>query len=434
MRGRFPLSAFTVDAAAGLGGPQWLRARRTAAAARFASATLPSSEEEVWRYSRIADLDLEAWDLAAETTSDEVTPGRSNGSDAPGEGAGPIIELTDGRLTAIRLPQAWAEQGVFVGTATEVDDASAARLGAVAGEGPDVFATLNDAFAADPLVVSVPERVHLEEPLVIHHRFQCAGAAAFPRLVVHVGAGGSATVVDHATSADAPVLVVPLTELSVGPRARLDVAVVQELGPCSWELGSLVADVGQEGHLRVGLVALGGDYARLRTDCRLSGRGAHGELRAAYFGDGDQTLDFRTFQYHDAPDTSSNLLFKGAVGGRSRSVYTGLIRVDKAARGTNAFQTNRNIKLSDDAWAESVPNLEIETNDVHCSHASTVGPVDAEQRFYLESRGVPPQVAERLLVSGFFDEVVRDLPGVGVADAVRARISDKLDGVAGDLA
>lgn len=215
---------------------------------------------------------------------------------------------------------------------------------------------------------------------------------------------------------------------------RLDLAVVQELGRRSWQVGSLVADVAQEANLRVGMIGLGGEYARLRTDCTLSGRGAHGDLLAVYFGDGDQTLDFRTFQRHDAPDTTSNLLFKGAVGGRSRSVYTGLIRVDKAARGTNAFQTNRNIKLSDDAWAESVPNLEIETNDVRCSHASTVGPVDPEQRFYLESRGVPPLIADRLIVAGFFDEVVRELPLPILADEVRARISDKLDRVEEDLA
>ena len=103
--------------------------------------------------------------------------------------------------------------------------------------------------------------------------------------------------------------------------------------------------------------------------------------------------DFRTFQDHVAPNTTSDLLFKGAVAGPSRAVYTGLIRVGKEARGTNAFQTNRNLKLSDGAWAESVPNLEIENNDVHCSHASAVGPIDEEQRFYLESRGVPARAS-----------------------------------------
>ncbi|HEY4376253.1 MAG TPA: SufD family Fe-S cluster assembly protein, partial [Acidimicrobiales bacterium] len=111
----------------------------------------------------------------------------------------------------------------------------------------------------------------------------------------------------------------------------------------------------------------------------------------------------------------------------SRSVYTGLIKVEKQARGTNAFQTNRNIKLSDEAWAESVPNLEIENNDVHCSHASAVGPVDEEQRFYLESRGVPPLEADRLIVAGFFEEVVRRLPVAAVAPIVRSRVADKLE-------
>ena len=139
-------------------------------------------------------------------------------------------------------------------------------------------------------------------------------------------------------------------------------------------------------------------------------------------------LDFRTFQDHAAPDTTSNLLFKGAVGGHSRSVYTGLIRVRKNARGTNAFQTNRTIKLSDDAWAESVPNLEIENNDVRCSHASAVGPIDEDQRFYLESRGVPPGPAERLIVEGFFLDVLAQLPDEPTGAAVWAGVADRLAG------
>ena len=146
-------------------------------------------------------------------------------------------------------------------------------------------------------------------------------------------------------------------------------------------------------------------------------------LDAVFFGEADQTLDFRTFQDHIAPDCTSNLLFKGAVGGRSRSVYTGMIRVGKDGRGTNAFQTNRNVKLSDGAWAESVPNLVIENNDVSCSHASTVGPVDEEQRFYLESRGVPSEDAERLIVSGFFDEVLTRLPVGGLVPLLRLRVA-----------
>jgi len=193
-------------------------------------------------------------------------------------------------------------------------------------------------------------------------------------------------------------------------------------------MATQVARVGQQGTLVASLVALGGDYTRVRTDCRLEGRGASGDLLAAYFGEDTQTLDFRTFQDHRAPDTQSDLLFKGAVSGKSRSIYTGLITVRPEARGTNAFQTNRNLKLSDEAWAESVPNLEIENNDVHCSHASTVGPIDEEQRFYLESRGVPPLMAERLVVAGFFADVLSRMPAPKpVMQAVSAAIEDRLD-------
>ena len=138
-------------------------------------------------------------------------------------------------------------------------------------------------------------------------------------------------------------------------------------------------------------------------------------------------VDLRTFQTHDAPHSTSNLLFKGAVADTAHSVYTGLIRIGHEAAGTNAFQTNRNLKLSEHAWAESVPNLEIEHNDVRCSHASTVGPVDEDQRFYLESRGVPTPVAERLIVAGFFDEVLDAWPVPDAAGPVRDRLAVRLD-------
>ncbi len=136
--------------------------------------------------------------------------------------------------------------------------------------------------------------------------------------------------------------------------------------------------------------------------------------------------DFRTLQQHMAPKTSSDLLFKGAVHDTSRSVYTGLIRINPDGRGTVAHQTNRNLTLSKGARAESVPNLEIETNDVKCSHASAIGPVDEDQRFYLESRGVRPEVAEQLIVLGFFDEVIGQLPAPDERPALRAAVAAKL--------
>jgi Fe-S cluster assembly protein SufD len=295
-------------------------------------------------------------------------------------------------------------------------------------EPTDVFATMNNEFAMEPIVVRVAPGATVEAPIVVAYWSDEPNIATFPRLVVVAGADSQAQIVDyHASAEGVPMLTVPVTELSVEPAARLGYLNAQNLGLATWQVGSQVSTVDSDATLTSVCAAFGGDYARLRTDCRLIGRGGTGKLRAVYFGEGEQMLDFRTFQDHAAPDTTSNLLFKGAVGGHSRSVYTGLIRVRKNARGTNAFQTNRNIKLSDGAWAESVPNLEIENNDVRCSHASAVGPIDEDQRFYLESRGVPTPIAERLVVTGFFDEVLSKLPVAAAATALRNLVAGKLD-------
>lgn len=299
-------------------------------------------------------------------------------------------------------------------------------------EAGDVFDELNAAHTVEPVVVDVPAGTDVEAPIVVLHEITHDGAAVFPRLIVRVGANASVNVVDIVRSGDIRALFVPVTEFRVADAARAGYASVQELGPRVWQVGSQTSEVGAQATYSSGCIAFGGDYARTRVSCRLVGRGSTGNLGAAYFGDGDQVLDFRTFQDHLAADTTSNLLFKGVLDDASRSIYSGLIRVSEDARGTNAFQTNRNIKLSDKAWAESVPNLEIETNDVRCSHASTVGPIDEEQRFYLESRGVPTAEAERLIIAGFFEEVLDALPVSSLADGLRARIAEKLDDNAGE--
>lgn len=372
---------YTPAGAAALAGPDWLRTARQQAAERFAARSLPSTEEEIWRYSRIAELDLDRYASSSATTT---------------------------------------VQGWTASTAPEPGD-----LGAAMTEPTDAFAELNTAFV-EPVVIRVPAGTRASEPIVVEHVL--AAGAAFPRLVVLAGAGAEVAVVERFTSAeDTEGLVAPVVEIVAGPSARVRYLSINELGRRCWHIGSTVAR-GEEGSETVlAAVALGGDYARQRIDARLVGRNASTEQVAVYFGEGDQMHDFRTLQDHDAPKTSSNLLFKGAVEGRAKSVYTGLIKVRPHAKGTTAFQTNRNLKLSTEAWAESVPNLEIETNDVRCSHASAVGPIDDEQRFYLESRGVPPAVAERLIVLGFFDEVLSHLPVASVAGPVREAVAAKLD-------
>jgi Fe-S cluster assembly protein SufD len=220
---------------------------------------------------------------------------------------------------------------------------------------------------------------------------------------------------------------VPVTELDVEAAARLGYLNLQTLGPRAWQIGLQASRVGRDGDLVSQSIAFGGDYARVRTDSTLVGKGASSRLLAAYFGDGNQMHDFRTVQAHAGPKTVSDLLFKGAVANTSHSVYTGLIRIEKGAVGANAFQTNRNLVLDEGAHADSVPNLEIEESDVRCSHASAVGPIDEEQHFYLESRGVPPEVADRLITLGFLDEVLERTPVPSMLPWLRTTLQAKLD-------
>ena len=425
---------FTVDAARSLPGPRWLAQRREEAAERFAAADLPTAAAEEWRYSAISDFDLASYRLA-NGSGDAIPAGEFRAHDGvvgvdatAGDGgatAAAVVDVVDGQVVAVKGTQRLSAAGVFVGPLTEAAGGEE-MLGSVSGSASDYFTVLNDAFTRAPLLVDVPAGAALDGTIVVRHHAGDAGAASFPRLVVRVGRGAQATVLDVQQSAG-PALVVPVVELDVGQAARLGYLNLQQHDRRAWQIAAHTARVERDATLVAASVALGGAYARTRTDIRLVGRGASGDLLSAYFGSGEQILDFRTYQDHAAPDTTSNLLYKGAVGDSARSVYTGLIRVRPNARGTNAFQTNRNLKLSNDAWAESVPNLEIENNDVRCSHASAVGPVDPDQVFYLESRGVPTPVAERLIVTGFFDEVIDKLPVRFVEQAVRQALSLKLN-------
>jgi Fe-S cluster assembly protein SufD len=333
------------------------------------------------------------------------------------------LVLRNGRVAHAELDDALARKGVTLGAAAEPGD-----LGAVA-QRSDFFTEMAAAFLADTAVVHVPGGVVVEAPIVVLNWMDVDGAAVFPHTVVRAGDASQVTVLDHVASADVHALVVPTVELGAGPAANLRYLNVQELGRRVWQLGHQASQVGKEATLMSSTVALGGDYARLRTDSKLVGEGATSHLLAVYFGDGDQMHDFRTLQDHAAPKTTSDLLFKGAVDDDAHSVYTGLIRVARGAAGTNAFQTNRNLVLGDGARADSVPNLEIEENDVRCSHASAVGPIDPEHRYYLEARGVPSEAAERLIVLGFFDEVIERTPVPGLRPTLRAAVAAKLDKV-----
>ena len=421
---------FSVAHAAALNGAGWLQQRRRAAAAAFGAADMPSPSEEEWRYSPVGGMRLEDY-RPAPAAGSAGEPAATGGLPLPGSlrdrlgDLSALVVTCDGHLAGAEITAGAAAAGLVVRHLAGEAEAPEA-LGGVAGEPADVFGLMNDAFCAAPVLIEIPPGATPGDPVAVVNVVRTPGLAVFPRLVVVVGDGAEAQVVNVLVSGEDETFAAPVAELDVGPSARLQYLNLQELGRRAVGIDRTAARVAGQGHLAVGLAAVGGSYARCRVDCTLSGRGAGGDMSAMYFGDGDQVLDFRTFQNHLAPDTSSNLLFVGAVEDRARSIYSGLIRVGERARGTDAQQTNRILKLSEDVWADSVPNLEIENNDVRCAHASSVGPIDEDHRFYLQSRGVPPAVAERLIVEGFFREVRSRLPVQSVSarfdELVRAKI------------
>jgi Fe-S cluster assembly protein SufD len=424
-------AAFTADAARNLGGPDWLVERRLRAVEQLDGIEWPTPAEEIWRYSRIDELDLARYRPFREEelgrAGDERAPGGGPWAAEAGTHAGMIV-VRDGRVVHHELDPALEAKGVRAcGIATCEDDVVQELIGRASSGTADAFTTLHDAFLAGGAFVHVPAGVVVEQPILVLHWCEGEGRASFPHTLVALGEGAEATVLDRFGSPVTDHLVNAVTELLVDDNAHLRYLSIQEHGPRTWHLGFQRALVGRDATVNTSAVALGGDYARLRSEARLDGENGESNQLAVYFGDGTQMLDFRTLQDHDAPRTRSDLLFKGAVEDDASSVYSGLVRLRKPAQKANAFQTNRNLVLTEGARADSIPNLEIEANDVRCSHASTVGPIDEEQLYYLESRGIAPEEAERLIVLGFFDDVFARLPVGALTRGLRRSVVDKLE-------
>jgi Fe-S cluster assembly protein SufD len=397
-----PFTNETIDALPGSAG---LAERRHTAAAALAETSWPTTEAEEWRYSPIGKLDVAAYPPVA-------TPGPV----AP-------LDLADAVEASARVA---IVDGFVVHTDASdpvaIADATATQLGELPVA---AFSLLAAALAPQPTVVSVAAGAIVAHPVVISNLVTTAGSS-FPHVIVEADSDSEVTVVVVHQSADVTALCVPRIEVRAGSAARVTLVELQDFTREVTCLGRISATVGNQGTFTGWTAGLGGGFARHRLDCTLAGRGSAITYNGAYFGSGVQARDYRVFVDHVGRDTTSNLRFSGAVDDHSLAVYTGMIRIHPDARGSNATQTNRNITLSPDAWAESVPNLEIENNDVQCSHASTVGPVDEDQLFYLASRGVPDDVATQLIVAGFFDDIISASPVAPLADAARRDIRRRL--------
>jgi Fe-S cluster assembly protein SufD len=279
------------------------------------------------------------------------------------------------------------------------------------------------AFSTDGVLIDFPRRYAESAPLVVEIQGVTPGAASFPHVVVRVGEDAEASVlVLYRSAPDVALLMVPQVDLVVGPGGRLRYLAVQDVDQAASFVVHQRVSLDRDATARLGEVGLGAKLGRLDLGVRLAGDGSSSEVVGLYFGEGEQTLDYRMLITHEGRRTSSDVFLKGAVEDSAQSVFTGLLRIEKDARGTTTFETNRNLVLSENAKAHSVPNLEILCDDVVCGHGSSVGPLETEHLYYMQSRGLGKERAERLLIRGFFQEVIDRLPIAAVGEPVSEEV------------
>jgi Fe-S cluster assembly protein SufD len=407
----------------------WLRSARQQAHGVFAETPMPTTEAEEWRYTDIGRM----LSLGAFSFADEAAPAGSVDAlpagirDLVNAAKGARAVQVDASVVLRELPAELASQGVVLASlesaAGEHAELVRRHLGSAVTPADGKFAAMSNAFWSGGFFLYVPKNVRIETPVRLFRWITGAGTAAFGRLLIVAEAGAEVAIVDELASDafSSPTLSVGAAEIVAEEGAKVTYVSVQRFGAGVSHLSTDRLVAGRDAKITTLYTTLGGDLSRADVQCKLQAPGAHVDMLGVYIAQGTQHFDNETLQDHIAPHASSNLLFKGALQDTGRSVFRGLIRVHPKAQRTDAYQTNRNLLLSTGARADSLPNLEIQADDVRCSHAATVGQLDEEELFYLLSRGIRRNEAVRLVVFGFFGEVLDQLPLEDVrAELVRA--------------
>jgi Fe-S cluster assembly protein SufD len=383
--------------------PEFLAARRERAVRLSESLELPQFKGHAgWEFTDISGLDLAAYG---------ASPASTNGNAAVSifepAAALELRQIDAGASVASgELPQ-----GVIVSTledaAREHPELVERHLGTVVAD-EDIFVARNDAGFRGGAFVYVPAGVALEHPILLTAVQAATGTELDRRTLIVLEEGAQAEVWEQYLSGSEEVDGVfnTVVELVVGDAARLRYVCGQSLSEHSWIFGAQRAEVGRDASLDWVALGLGSAHGRVRMETRLGGPGAEARVTGAYATHGRQHVDFDTTQEHAAPNTTSDLAFRGVLQGRSTAVWKGNIIVDPGAQKTDAFQESRNLLISKRAHADAIPGLEIQANDVRCTHAAAVAQVDPDQLFYLRSRGLREDVAKRLVIEGFLSALV----------------------------
>ena len=389
--------------------PAWWLETKKAAWNQFNALPMPSRTDETWRFSSLGSLDLTGFDLPEDPA--QHIPKRSTFPHAA-----EIIFSNRQVVASSTVPADLLAQGVIYCPLDEAlrdhgDLVKAYFQKLPANLGSEKFVALNTAFTAAGAFLYVPKGVEIALPFVLQHTLSGANKSTFPHTIVALGENTKATLVEFFVSADKDTrqLVSGVNDLHAGPGAQLTYVGAQNWSrdTLAFQTNSIVAE--RDARVLSLNVHLGGRQSRHESHSRLLGPGAHSEMLALTIAEGSQEFDQRTLQTHVAPNTTSNLLYKNALLDTAKTIFSGLIVVEPTAQKTDAYQKNRNLMLSDTAEANSLPGLEIQANDVKCSHGSTTSRIEPEQKFYLQARGIDPNKAHELLVFGFFEEVLGKL-------------------------
>jgi Fe-S cluster assembly protein SufD len=375
--------------------PAWLEERRQRGAALVDSLPLPDHRSKGWEFTDLASLDLDSYTAA-----------------------GAAVEVSGGEgATVVSLAEAVETHGELLESA----------LGSLVSI-EDPFVARNEADWRDGVLVHVPRGVKLAEPVRIEVPVDASGSAVSWRTLIVLEEGAEAEVWEHWSSPDDEVdaLLNSVVELSVGQAATLRYINTQDLSEKAWIFATQRAQVGRDGRLDWSALGFGSGRGKVRMETKLAGPGSEARVTGGYAGGPGQHLDYDTTQEHAAPNTNSDLAFRGVLAAGATAVWRGMIKVDPGAQQTDAFQESRNLLLSPEAHADAIPGLEILADDVRCTHAAAIAQVDKDQLFYLTSRGLDEAAAKSLVIEGFLEALVERLAEGPVRDEISAALESRL--------
>ena len=411
--------------------PDWFRGQQHAAWEKFESIPRPTRKDQPWRFSNVDLLDLAPFKLSG-TVSDQARAAileQSNGLD---EVAARLVFAGDQLLERDVVSEQLSKRGVIFQPLERamVEHADLFRKYFMSTEvslGSAKFAALHQALVSTGTFLFVPRGVEIDQPIEIFHWLAGENATVFPHLLLVTDELAKVTVIEHFRSLDRNQrgFACGVNDLLAGPGAKVTYVCAQNWGDNVVALQMNTTAVDHDASAMSLNLNLGSRYSRFESLSRLVGEGARSDLLAVAVATNEQEFDARTLQDHISPHTASDLLYKNALDDRARCTFGGLIRVEPHAHFTDAYQKVRNLLLSDDSEANSMPGLEILADNVRCTHGATSGQINEEEMFYLHSRGIPTKIAQRLIVTGFLNEVVQRLDQAAIADYLNQLIDRK---------